>query len=213
MLQAKSSRIKHKKISGKMSSRVERSIQVLAGLLTIITAIIVIFTAIEVKEFIVRTQPDLRIASFDPMVVETGESNSFGWENDSWVLSYHHEENIQSFEIWIDIVNIGPGVAYDLDVKLGLPGLKYSLMTENQGGVRLYKGGTQTTTWFSWTDSFHFSISSLSPQGGNETLRLTAPFEAIGSIENLPRSCIITVKDITKTTLLEKTITLSYIQS
>lgn len=127
---------------------------------------------------------------------------------DSCTLYYYNEENIKYLQINVDIFNIGSGVAYDLRVKLSLPGLKYSQM-EMDSGVKQYVDGGLRSTRCDWTDNFHYTGIVLAPQGSKVNLRLDIPFCAIGSIENLPTACIITITDIDKKILLEKTIPIS----
>ena len=142
--------------------------------------------------------------------METLGGSSSGDES-SYIFKYHNEENIQYFKIDVDIINIGSGVAYDLDVKLSLPGLKYSRIEEDKG-VSEYVGGEYRGTTYYWTDNFYFSGIILGPHGGDETIGLNIPFEEIRSIENLPKSCTITVEDITDTILLERTWVFDYTQ-
>ncbi|MBA7614179.1 hypothetical protein ES703_21442 [subsurface metagenome] len=200
--------MKGKKKFWKMPSG-SKILNVIASLAVIVSSIIVAWAALEVRGVFVMTKPDLR-ATVRPMLMETSGVGQSGIGEDSWTLYYHDEENIEYLYINVDIFNIGSGVAYDLRVKLSLPGLKYSQMeVEEDGGVKQYVDGEWKGTTYSWTDNFYYTGIVLAPQGSKVNLRLDIPFCAIGSIENLPTACIITITDIDKKILLEKTITIS----
>lgn len=179
---------------------------VIASIMVIVSSLIVIWAAITVGEVFVKTKPDLRVKGWLVLTGASAGGSSVG--EDSCTLYYYNEENIGKLYIYVDIFNIGSGVAYDLRVKLSLPGLKYSQM-EMDSGVKQYVDGRLRSTRCDWADNFHYTGIVLAPQGSKVDLRLGLPFYAIGSIENLPTACIITITDIDKKILLEKTITIS----
>lgn len=200
-----------KKIKNSFKKRwpqIKEGMKITAWVATIIVAIFIITTTYEVRESILRTKPDLR-AIVRPMLMEKTGGGHSGIGDDSCTLYYHDKENIEYLKIDVDIFNIGSGVAYEFDVKLNLPGLKYSQMEED-GGVSEYVDGDWRGTTYHWTDNFYYSNITLAPQGSKMNLRLNIPFGAIGSIENLPKECIITITDIDEKILLKRTWNLNY---
>lgn len=200
-----------KEIFRKRWPQVKESLRVAAWLAAIITAIFVIITTYEVKESILKTEPDLIVVGVYPFLVGPGGGYS-EIEKDRCALHYHDENEIDYFHVEVKIANIGSGVAYDLDVKLSLPGLIYSEIEREEDGARKYVGDKLIEEVYSWRDNFRFRSIILSPLGGDEIIELKVPFEAIGSIENLPSLCMITVTDITEKVLLNKVVTFQYIQ-
>lgn len=182
-------------------------LNIIASIAVIVSSFVVAVVALQVKDVFVLTKPDLIVTIWPELTGASGGGSGIG--EDSCTLYYYNEENIDDFKIFVDIFNIGSGVAYGLRVKLSLPGLKYSQMgVEEDDGVEQYVDGEKITR-YDWTDNFYYSGIILAPQGSKANLRLNIPFCAIGSIENLPTACIITITDIDKNILLEKTITIS----
>lgn len=203
---------KAKKIFRERWPQVKEGIKVTAWLAAIITAGFVIYTTIEIRESILKTQPDLRVAGIYPFLWGTGAGHSEIGE-DGCALYYHNENEIDDFSIEVKIANIGSGVAYGLDVKLSLPGLRYHKMEfEENEGVRKYIDRELIEKIYFWRDNFYFKGITISPLGDEETIELQIPFEAIGSIDNLPSSCVIMIKGIDKTILLSKTVSFDYVQ-
>jgi hypothetical protein len=188
--------------------QIKAFIQVTSWIVTIIAAASVFVVGVSV----LKTQPDLRTSYFSAFLLENGHGSSEG--EDSITMKYLHVENIEYLQIGTKIVNIGSGVAYDINVSFGLFGMKYSQAADGDW-IKGYVSGREDFAYSGSLENPKFSFGRviLSQNGGNETFMLLIPFSGIGSIDNLPTSCILTVKDITETTLLEKTVTFSYIQS
>lgn len=171
------------------------------------SALITAYVAWQVKTVVVETMPNLRV-KFWP-ALHGPSAGVVGIGEDSYTLSYFQEEeekeDLEYFDLDIDVINIGSGVAYDLKVEVNLPGLKYSQIKENQRGVRQYEEERNTSELWHWTDNFYYTSIILSPEGGKLTLGLNIPYGTIGSIENLPTACTITIKDIDKKILLKRT--------
>lgn len=201
-----------KKFFRKNGPHIKEGIRVVAWIAAIVTLGLVIYTTVEVRKTILDVEPDLRVVEVLPFFMGIGGGHSeIG--KDRCALYYHYENEIEYFDIEVKIANIGSGVAYDLDVRLSLPGLRYSkIEIEEADGVRKYVGEKWIETVYSWRDNFRFHGIILSPLGGDETIELRVPFEKIGSIENLPESCIITIEDITDKILLNTVVTFHYIQ-